>query len=106
MSTQTIVIVETITSQRDVNGNCYHLARFYNPAKGRQHSVLMEVGGESNARHIAYRLAGNDYEGTLVFESVIPKSQFRMLSCGVKLYEGSKEAEAALAELFAVKVEV
>lgn len=103
MNTATTVIVETITSERDRNGNCYHLAVFYNPAKGRQQCVRMGVGGQSNARHIAYRLAGNDWERTLCFESTVPKSQFKRLYSDITLYEGDVEANAALAALFGVK---
>jgi len=102
--TATKVIVEVVSSQRDVNGNRYHFARFYNPAKGRQNYVCIEVGGESNARQIAYELAGKDYEATLCFELTLPKREWkRVRPERAGMYEGSPEAKAALAILFDVK---
>ena len=103
--TATTVIVEIISSQIDRNGNRYHFAIFYNPAKGRQHRVCMEVGGESNARLMAYELAGKDFERLLAFECSLPKLEWkrrhRLANCIT--YEGSPEAKAALAALFDVK---
>lgn len=103
--TPTAVIVETVSSLTDRNGNHYHFAIFYNPAKGRQHSVCIDVGGESNARHIAYELAGKDYERTLCFESHLGKRDWQRVRANAKpiSYERSPEAKAALAALFDVK---
>ena len=103
MSTATLVIVEVVSSQIDRNGNRYHFARFYNPEKGRQYSVVMEVGGESNARSVALEYANGDYEAMLCFERSVPKSDFKRMNAGVTLYEGSADAEAALDALFDVK---
>lgn len=102
---KTTVIVQVVSSERDTNGNRYHFAVFYNPEKGRQHSVAMEVGGESNARHIAYTLAG-DWESTLCFEQTLPKREWQRARkfAKVEMYEGGAEAKAALRALFAETV--
>ena len=104
-NTPTRVIVETVSSLIDRNGNRHHFAVFYNPAKGRQHSVAIEVGGESNARCIAYKLAGNDHEGTLAFEHSLGKRDWQFQRANAKpiSYEGSPEAKAALCALFDLK---
>lgn len=101
------VVVCTYTSERDVYGNCYHFARFYNTAKSRHESIVMEVGSASNALHIAYELADDDYESLLEFTTLLPKRQWQqarkvaMTSNRVSgLYEGSHEANAALKDLF------
>lgn len=98
---RTTVIVETVSSETDQNGNRYHFAVFYNPAKGRQHSVALEVGGESNARHIAYKIAG-DWEGTLCFERTLPKREWQRAKgfAKVETYEGSQQASVLLGKLF------
>ena len=106
MSTDTIyspvkAIVQTITSTRDLNGNCYHIAVIYNPAKGRNAFVRLEVGGESNAAHLAYTLAGNDWEGVVSLQTLLPKRQWQALrKQSAWLYEGSQQAKQALADLF------
>lgn len=99
---RTTVIVQIVSSATDSNGNRYHFAVFYNPAKGRQHSVALEVGGESNARHIAYKLAGNDYEGTLCFEQTLTKREWQRAKAFAKVetYEGSEKATDLLRSLF------
>jgi hypothetical protein len=103
--TATTVIVEIVSSQIDRNGNRYHFAIFYNPAKGRQRRVCMEVGGESNARTMAYELAEKDFERILTFECTLPKREWqrRRTLANCVTYEGSPEAKAALAALFNVK---
>lgn len=99
--TQTRVITETVSSELDRNGNRYHFARFYNPAKGRSECVSMEVGGDSNAKYIAHDLAGGDWEATLSFQCSLPKKEWQRERKRVTLYEGTTEATAALALLFA-----
>ncbi|KKN03936.1 hypothetical protein LCGC14_1102810 [marine sediment metagenome] len=102
------VIVCTYTSERDLNGNCRHFTRFYNTAKSRQEAVVMKTGGENNARHTAYELAGDDYEAMLEFTTVLPKREWwrarNAAMSGSKiagLREGSPECRAALKALFA-----
>lgn len=103
MTTPILVIVETISSQQDRNGNRYHFARFYSTARGRQASVTMEVDGESNARAIAYELAGKDLEAMLYFEREVSKTEWKRLRQGVTYCEGGLGSKAALAALFAVE---
>ncbi len=99
------VIVETVSSARDVNGNCYHFATFYTPKKGRQQSVRMHVHGESNARSIAYRLAGRDHEGVLSFASTIAKRDWKIRATCIGMSEGSDAANCALAKLFGTRID-
>lgn len=96
---QTKIIVETVSSQIDTNGNRYHYARFYNPEMGRQHSVVIEIGGPSNGLHIAHKMTG-DWESTLEFTQTIPKREFMAAFKNVKLHEATPEAIKALASLF------
>ncbi len=94
-------IVETISSARDVNGNCHHFAVFYSPAKGRQARVAIETGGASNALSLAYEIT-KDHEAILCFEHTLPKRDWqraRKHAGTVLYYEGSDEAKAALAQL-------
>jgi len=98
----TRVIVDTVSSRTDMYGNRYHFARFYNPAKGRQVSVVATVAAPGNANAIAYRLAGEDWEGTLCHESELPIRRWNAAekAAGVRLREDTPELEAALTELF------
>lgn len=98
----TRVIVETVSSRSDQYGNRYHFARFYNPARGRQQSVAARVAAPGNANAIAYRLAGQDWEGTFCRESVLPIRQWNraVIDAEVTLREDTPELAAALAELF------
>ncbi len=93
-------IVETITSARDVNGNCYHFAAFYSPAKGRHDRVVMEVASPSNARSFANAIL-KDVEAILDFEHTLAKREWQHARkcAGVRLYEGSDESKAALRAL-------
>ncbi len=97
-----LALVETFTSSRDVNGNCYHFARFWNTEKGRDESVTLEVGGESNGQHLAYKAIGNDWEKVMCFQSVLPKREWSRIrkSFGNVLYEGSPEAKEAISNLY------
>lgn len=94
-------IVQTLTSVQDLNGNSYHIAIFWNPAKGRHASVSLEVGGPSNARGIALKYVGGDYEKILSLEQTIPKREWqRYRNTLGAMIEGFPEADAALAKLF------
>ena len=106
------IIVHVTTSKRDLNGNCYHFAKFYNTKKGRfNHVVVDSLGGEDNAAHIAYKLAGGDWEQILVFVATLPIRQWhrehaKLRNAATKGaismdYEGSKESTIALAALMA-----
>jgi len=92
-------IVHTRSSETDRNGNRYHLAEFWNVAKGRGVSVRMEVGGESNARHLAYQIF-KDYEAILSIDSEISKSDYRRLRAWGTVQHEGKEGREALADLF------
>jgi hypothetical protein len=99
------IIVEVTSSFPDTNGNRYHFARFWNAQKGRQESVAInDISGVSNARAVAYELAGRDYEATLVFERAVTKTEFRKLTRGTVFagYEGAEAVQRALADLMRV----
>lgn len=68
----TKVVAHIISSKRDVNGNTYHFGLFYNPEHGRQERLAVHLGGESNGEHLAWQLAGEEWEQTLVFRSELP----------------------------------
>lgn len=69
-------IIEVITSQRDTNGNCHHLARFYSVERGRNECFMVEAGGASNPSCIGYNLFG-DYESFLVIAKTVTKSDWK-----------------------------
>ena len=53
-------IIDTISSLRDVNGNCYHFARITSTKTG--HSLVIDsVGGDSNAPALVRRLLDLDF---------------------------------------------
>lgn len=101
MPTPIKIIVETIASERDRNGNCYTFARFYLPSKGRSAALVAHVDGESNARSIAYNAAGKDWETVLAFESTIPKREWTEAAKGAH-YDSMADATAILAEALRV----
>jgi hypothetical protein len=54
-------IVETTSSLRDYNGNCYHFARITS-TKTKKSLVISSVGGSSNATGLLFRLKlANDW---------------------------------------------
>ena len=93
------VIVNTISSKRDVNGNTYHFARFYNPKKSRDF-VTLEVGSRSNAEGLAYDYAGG-WDTTICIESELPIREWRHCRPDDALYEGCDAAKTALDVLYA-----
>lgn len=99
------VVLHIISSP---NGGTYtHLARFYNPARSRRECVQVEVGGISNARAMAHRIAGNDYEAILAFESdVKPREMKSILSNSPHRLEHETDTTAALCAMFDVPASV
>jgi hypothetical protein len=94
------VIATTYTSARDLNGNCYHWARFINPTRGRHTSVVINTGGESNAVHLAWLAAGEDHEGTHCTQVVQAKRDWKRGLPDGMMYEGTEAANRAMARLF------
>lgn len=104
------VIAQIKSSKTDINGNTYHFAVFYNPRKGRQHSVVVDnLGSADNAEHLAYRLSGGDWEKTLVFRSVLSIRQWNkenkwaisnLSDNPADTYYGSEKNKQALHNLF------
>ncbi len=53
-------IIDTVSSLRDINGNCYHFARITSTKTG--HSLVIDsVGGDNNANYLVMRLLKLDY---------------------------------------------
>ena len=104
------VIAQIKSSKRDINGNTYHFAVFYNPQKDRHHSVVVDnLGSASNGEHLAYTLSGGDWEKTLVFTSVLPIKQWNRenkwatdlpMDNYKNIYYGSKGNTQALHDLY------
>lgn len=94
------VIVNTISSRRDSNGNTRYFARFYNPHKSRHDFVTIEVESRSNSDRLAYDYAGG-WEGTICIESELPIWQWHRCRPDDTLYEGCEAAKIALDALYA-----
>lgn len=78
-------IVETITSERDRNGNCYHFARITSTLTGR--SLSVQVGGNGNARALV-KAVGDTWDSLHSVEITIPKRQWQQhASEAVSMYE-------------------
>lgn len=70
-------IVETVTSERDRNGNCYHFARVTSTVTGKT-LCIAEVGGTTNARWIVTRSVSNDgHYPVHTVETTLPKRQWQ-----------------------------
>ena len=82
-------IIETVTSSRDVNGNCYHVAAV--TRTDTRECFRTDVGGEQNALFHARR-AGLEYNEVYNVQCVIPKKQFKWISKDVKYREPELEA--------------
>lgn len=82
MSGAVRIIVEIVTSEADRSGNRYSFARFYAPHWGREPFLSMDmgVGDGSNARHLAFKACGNDWNAILTFESTIPKARWKAVA--------------------------
>ena len=53
-------IIDTVSSLRDVNGNCYHFARITSTKTGNS-LVIDQVGGESNIRALVMKKLNLDF---------------------------------------------
>lgn len=72
------VIAHVYSSKLNLNGHTYHFALFYNAKKGRDTFVMVDgLGSDGHARVLACQLAGDDWEKTLVFDSVLPIKQWQ-----------------------------
>ncbi len=96
------IVTITYSSSRDTCGNRYHLATFYNVARGRQERVNIETGGDDNGAHLAAEIVGGDWEATLTFNETLPIRRWqalRRIAHPKYLHEGTDAAKAALAAL-------
>jgi hypothetical protein len=68
------LLVHTVSSKRDVYGNCYHSATFTSTRTGSQFS-MRDTGGENNAAHFA-RKAGLDWDEVSSTQATLPIRQY------------------------------
>lgn len=88
-------IVETITSERDVNGNCYCFAVVTSTkTKAR---ILFNTGGKSNAIHDVMRLLDLTWKDVYEVQVTLPKRRWREYAKAVTLYEHELTPEMLLA---------
>lgn len=97
-------IVRTLSSARDINGNCYHLCYIYDVRQGIHTYLTIETNGPSNGGGLVQRaLSADPYTSVLCTEEVLPyrlwKSKRKYAQGG--LYE--HEAEAAVRKFFKVR---
>jgi len=93
------LIIMTYTSERDVNGNCYHAARVISTAT-RESAVFGNVGGENNMTGYA-RNAGLEWEEIFSAQIVLPKRQWKRVTDGWP-YVPTDQIEAELKRLATV----
>jgi len=82
-------IIETVTSRRDVHGNCYHIAVI--TRTDNNECFRTDVGGKDNALHYARR-AGLEFNELYNVQCEVPKKYFKWLSRDVKYREPELEA--------------
>lgn len=104
MHTKIRFIIETISSQRDTNGNRYHAARITSTATGDQ-LFIANVGGPSSVLALVTNAMGSAigrnsiplYDYCYCIESEIPKRQWQALTRKESLYEHQVTSEMILA---------
>ena len=84
-------IIETITSKRDINGNCYHFAIITSTLTGRQ--LMTQVNGDSNATAMVKRLLDLDWSDIHYSGHVLPIREWGHRRKNVDLYEHNVTAE-------------
>lgn len=77
-------ILETVTSKRDVNGNCYHLGVVTRTSDGK--TISSNIGGPSTLTHHA-RHAGLGWEEVYTVQCVVSKRELTRLKNGVSYRE-------------------
>jgi hypothetical protein len=88
-------IVETVSSKRDVNGNCYHVATITSTRTGA--SLAFHANSRTHAAQLVYGVTG-DHECAHCSEATIPIREFRYTSCQVKRYDVKPDEIEALHE--------
>jgi hypothetical protein len=82
-------IIETVTSSRDVNGNCYHIAVI--TRTDNRECFRTDVGGNQNAMYYA-RKAGLEFDEVYNVQCVVAKRYFKWVSKDVRYREPELEA--------------
>lgn len=101
MSRQTSIkiVVHTMQSRVDRNGNTYTLASFYSPKRGKGVSVTIRCHSPSNAACMAREATGANWSSVLVLNSDgIALRRLDAMSKGA-LWEWSDDAALALKRL-------
>ena len=82
-------IIETVTSSRDVNGNCYHISIITRTDNGEHFRT--DVGGKDNALFYARR-TGLEFNELYNVQCVVSKKDFKWASRDVGYREPELEA--------------
>jgi len=92
------LLVHTITSKRDMNGNCYHSATFTSTVSGSSFN-MPDTGGENNATHFA-RKAGLNWDEISSTQATLPIRQYNAIVKSWKFitWEDAERAIVALTE--------
>lgn len=81
-------ILKTITSERDINGNCYHVGIVTRTSDRATFST--QVGGDSNLRHYA-RKAGLEFDDYYDVQCVVSKRDFKRITKDIPYREPELE---------------
>jgi len=71
-------ICTTVSSARDLNGNCYHFGRIISTKTGRA-LVVGHLGGESNLAHLLRSKLKVDWSALHSETSTLPKRQWQRM---------------------------
>lgn len=74
-------IVETVSSKRDVYGNCYHYA-IVTSTKTNKCLIIKHCGGPDNARHYVHKVV--EWSEMYSSETSLPIRQFDRLAKGIE----------------------
>lgn len=87
-------IVETISSERDRSGNCYHWSRITSTLTGK--SFRFHADGRGNAATLVHKMTGCEYDAIRFISINLPKRQWKHSQDRIKLYEHQVTAEHVL----------
>lgn len=87
------VVVETITNGSD------HISIFYNPSKGKQHSIKVFTGGQRNGAIMAMKIL-KDWEKILTINYEVKAKHFKNAMNDDKLWHESSDDTKKVLEHF------
>ena len=86
------VVAHVVTSERDRNGNCYHVATLHDTETGARTAISDSPAG--NVSRFCLDLLGLKFGEFLVIESTISKAQFRALSRTFPAWQSDEQIAA------------